>query len=488
MTDKYREPKKIIASETSSENNDTGSEYNSSSCASVNFYETVENNSYFTPFKPRIRVIEEWSNICVNKMDTVRSLLTRVKSQENIDMTKEEAIDYAIKLREQLKLTHSMICDMQKSEEEMKTRVEALQNIVEKTNINETRLPNSSNPTISIIDGRAIPFQRRKEIQQLMFDIPEFDGTSNVEAFLDQVKEIRSLVSTEESFLLAQKIRAQKLKKDAKEVAERIQNLTLNELSESLKIAFGIIGKDFKQLTMERNTMRQGQTERTENYIKRYTEMDRKIQRSIDQTDITFRDYRRREENIDRIKMFIRTLRTDIRIPVAIRKPEKLNDAYKYALDEEKIIRDDEEVQKYRQSRMTMIKRPAIISRPPIRSPVWSKQDQERDDTPLADRIKTNKNCSHCKSTFHNESTCWKKYPHLAPKKGFQNSRLQGKDPPTRKYLTHAPEEEEWTQDCNEQDEYEKEMQQEEESTACREDIPPSLLAEEAIWEDTDSS
>lgn len=320
--------------------------------------------------------------------------------------------------------------DLQKSlaesvarEENMRKELDELKNYIKSLKIK----PEPSAPTEDeiVAETSKITYARRREIQDLLLEIRFFDGTSDVEAFLTQCRRINKQMTTDaEKVTFINKVIASRLGGEAAVVAERITDITPKDFAEAMRLAFGKTEKDYSQLIEERNAMRQGFNERVENFIKRYGDVDRRIQRSIDQEDPEFREVYRRIESKERIARFLRALKPEIKAIVMTRSPKFINDAYQYALYEEKIYRDDELLRSRQKSRYDEPgKRLNESIAPGTRD---SKDPKTRSFAPGKDFY-----CESCKMRGHTEDRCFRKYPELR-NANFRKGEYGSKDPPRK--------------------------------------------------------
>ncbi|KAJ8666797.1 hypothetical protein QAD02_008459 [Eretmocerus hayati] len=128
----------------------------------------------------------------------------------------------------------------------------------------------------------SISHSRHVELSQRVKDVRVFDDTTDVEAFLEQCKRINDQLHTDaEKDEFIYKVMATKLKGEAIAVADRMPDKSPKHFKEAMRLAFGKTESDYNQLTEERNSMRQGYNGRIDNFIKRYGEIDKRVQRSI---------------------------------------------------------------------------------------------------------------------------------------------------------------------------------------------------------------
>ncbi|KAJ8668559.1 hypothetical protein QAD02_010222 [Eretmocerus hayati] len=151
---------------------------------------------------------------------------------------------------------------------EMKERLAKFEIFEDTTTINKEQLEK---------EIAAISHARHKELRERVNDVREFDGTTDVEAFLEQCKRINDqLPKDAEKYEFIHKVMATKLKGEAISVADRMPDKSPKHFKEAMRLAFGKTEGDYNQLTEERNAMRQGFNERIENFIKRYGDMDKR--------------------------------------------------------------------------------------------------------------------------------------------------------------------------------------------------------------------
>lgn len=312
-------------------------------------------------------------------------------------------------------------------EENLKRELDEIRETLEGMRVNSVPAsrPVPSAPTEDEINEELskISTSRHKEIRELLSEIREFDGTTDVEAFLAQCKRInKQMKSDAEKICLINKIIALKLKGEAIFVADRLLIIGPTEFAEAMRLAFGKTERDYSQLIEERNSMRQGYSERIENFIKRYADIDKKIQRSIDQVSLEFREVTRRMEERDRISRFLRALRPEIKTVVMTRSPEYLNVAYQYAMAEEKIYNEDESLRSRQKSK-----------REDLNKQTREQANKSFSDTRTVSKPLTGPFCNFCKRKGHIESKCFKKNPEL---QNFQQVGYSNKDPPKRIHET----------------------------------------------------
>lgn len=456
----FRHPKQVIKSETSEEENSSNP---SSSEASVNFYDTTVTNSNF-PSQIKIKMTSPIG---------FKTTLKRFLSGENLaEATLEE-------LRQQFS--------------EMKTALRTAEEKLARLNIQAQENPNppALQPEVPTNNSRQPsrqPFvpnapyilnnEDRKFIDNLLKNIMEFDGTQDVEAFKDDLRGLIDNIfnnsnSMEMKDALSEEamrgVRARKLKSEAQRVATRIiPPLTVNKLSEALGIEFGSRGKNLSQLQQERNTMCQMLHEKVEHFIKRYQEMDRKIQRAIDYSPCDFKDFERRKEEQIRVKKFIDGLRNEISNKVATSKPSRLNDAYQQALQEEKdyLDREKERNRNFNQQQSRKSFKPmqrTQFRENPFRTPEPKKETNSA-------------NCNYCKKPGHDENKCYTKQ-NKERRENFQRGISQNKDPPRRTYLT---------EEAEMMDAYQKVINEDLQEYCSEEEIQEDILTLNADCKDTD--
>lgn len=298
--------------------------------------------------------------------------------------------------------------------------------------------PTPSAPTEDEIaeETAKISFNRHREIRELLSEVREFDGTTDVEAFLAQCRRVnKQMTNDAEKIVFINKVIANKLKGEAIAVADRLIEITPKDFADAMRLAFGKTEKDYSQLSEERNSMRQGYIERVENFVKRYIEMDKRVQKSIDQVDIEFRMVFRRLEDKERINRFTRALKPEIRPLVMTKNPMTLNDAFQFAMYEEKILREDEILRERQRNR-----------RDESHAKIRESASRTADNSRPMHQQNARDICDSCGIPGHREEKCFKKYPHLK-NENFQKIQPQGKDPPKKihemqeSYTTHQPHE-----------------------------------------------
>lgn len=442
LFEEIRHPKKIIKSETSDEENTSSS---SSSEVSANYYDTAIVNSSFP-------------NVIQLKMATpigFTSTLKRFLSGENLaEATPEELRQQFFEMKTALKTAEEQLARL------------SLQPPEKTTPPTNTQQRHPFSPNASYILNN----DDRKLLDNLLKNIMDFDGTQDVEAFKDDLRGLIDAIfnnssSQEMKDALSEEamrgVRARKLKGEAQRVATRIlPPLTVNKLSEALMIEFGSKGKNLSQLQQERNGMCQMLNEKVNWFIKRYQDMDRKIQRAIDYSPAEFKDFERRKEEQIRVKKFIDGLRNEISNKVATSRPTRLNDAYQQALQEEKdyLDREKERNKNFNQQQKKTF-RPT--------QKVQFGESSFKSSEPKKEINTTN--CSYCKKTGHDESKCYTKQNQIK-RENFQRGISHIKDPPRRTYLVGEQEE---------MDIYRKEIDEDQQEFCCEEenqemDIPTS--------------
>ena len=116
----------------------------------------------------------------------------------------------------------------------------------------------------------------------------------------------------------------------------------MRDIAATLEVAFGRVKLSYEQLAEQRNNTRQGATENTGNYIKRYEEINTRIQRALDTMPSDYRESLRYMENKIHIKKFIESLRTDLEIRLMTNFPSTLRAAFAEAQRIDKKLQDDE--------------------------------------------------------------------------------------------------------------------------------------------------
>ena len=79
------------------------------------------------------------------------------------------------------------------------------------------------------------------------------------------------------------KVIALRLTGEAARVGESTQGSCYSELANALRASFGQADLTYEQISEIRNNARQGQNESIDNYVRRYEELHRRVQKSIDQ-------------------------------------------------------------------------------------------------------------------------------------------------------------------------------------------------------------
>lgn len=191
--------------------------------------------------------------------------------------------------------------EMKKKLQESEERAAQLAQQLHKIGLKDpepNRRENKSNTTSYAEDSTTLTEEQRRSIRYLMDEISEFDETTDVESFIDDLKHIVSQIyahnTITESLMIDKLLRgckARKFKGEAHRVVSRVNGFCLVEIINALRLAFGRTGKSLSQLQEERNQMCQMRNERVEAFIKRYADLDRQIQRAIDLEPSEFREY-----------------------------------------------------------------------------------------------------------------------------------------------------------------------------------------------------
>jgi len=186
--------------------------------------------------------------------------------------------------------------------------------------------------------------------------------------------------------------------------------------------------------------MRQGITENISNYIKRYEELDKRIQISIDEMDEEFRDATRYREDKLRVQKFIRGIKSEIRLAVENKRPNTLRQAFQEAQRKDKEWREDEILRRNQQVKRNPIKDAqgygnSNFSKPSSRIYEPHGSPQEKKDTFKFKYQPNQLKCKFCGKIGHSEEKCFQK------NKNFQRSTSREKGPPARK-ATESSEEE----------------------------------------------
>ena len=116
----------------------------------------------------------------------------------------------------------------------------------------------------------------------------------------------------------------------------------MRDIATALEVAFGRVDFSYEQLAEQRNNVRQGATENISNYIKRYEEINTRIQRALDTVPSGYRESLRYMENKIHIKKIMESLRTDLEIRLMTNFPSTLRAAFPEAQRIDKKLQDGE--------------------------------------------------------------------------------------------------------------------------------------------------
>lgn len=390
---------------------------------SINFYETAQDNSYF-PHLHQTRIVMANSKTNQSLMENMQRLFRPQSLEEMQKVGTEEMKNQYFEAKTQTRI-------MQEEMKELKKRLEEMRMGFSKS---ETptfqRSPQATAPLAE--DLLILSEIQEKRVKSLLESISEYDGKSDIESFIDDliltIKRIRGTNEEKDAMIdeLLRRCKAKKFKGEAHQVVCRIRDLTLNEMIEELRLAFGQTGKSLEQLQQERNQMCQMRNEKVESFIRRYSDLERQIQRAIDVSPAEYRKMKRQEERQAGVKKFIRCLRPEIKTEVHCTMPATLNEAYQKALEEEKEFFDKERersrlTEQY-QRRQTMRSQPTELPqrqgtyKPPMRS--------------TAEKMPT---CTYCRKYGHSEEKCYLKQ-NKERKQNFSQERPHNKDPPRKTY------------------------------------------------------
>ncbi|KAJ8676723.1 hypothetical protein QAD02_012510 [Eretmocerus hayati] len=146
---------------------------------------------------------------------------------------------------------------------------------------------------------------------------------TDVDVLMKQVQRaLGKLGSREEEKHLMFSDLANKLKVGVKMLVNRYKVDDLNTLAQCFSVHYGVQERDYDLLTGGNNQARRKMNETVEAYIKRYLEIDEKIQLSIDNMSPEEQDmFRIREQRIA-IENFVRGVRSDMQTDVKLEKPK----------------------------------------------------------------------------------------------------------------------------------------------------------------------
>ena len=287
-------------------------------------------------------------------------------------------------------------------------------------------------------------------MKEALLSIREYDGTTIPEFWLQTVRETMNELPEvpELKYEFTKRLIAQRIKGKAIEIIERISRPTMSEIAPALITAFGLTNLDYDQLSGERNNTRQGETENTHNYIRRYEDLHIRIQRALDAVPGDYRESLRYMERCTHVEKFIKSLRLEIRLHLLSSKPLTLRETFNKALMVDREIKNDEILRKERISsahrsvhahsghtRHTPQRIPHdqkiptqthnLNSKPPFQSSNFTRT------APLTQKERNKKYYStHCKMHGHSNSYCRELHPEL--RNATSNFR-------PRQYLAESP-------------------------------------------------
>lgn len=280
-----------------------------------------------------------------------------------------------------------------------------------------------------------VSYNSGKLIQNLMQEVPDYDGTTCPEIFRRELRETISVLETEqEKEIFTRRLVAQKLKGQAQMVARRVRSRGLNDILSALETSFGQIELKYSQLAQQRDNTRQGVNESIKNYVQRYEELFHRIQNSLDSVSSRYRDAFRYAENEEHIEKFISSLKPELEVRVRSKNPTTLRLAFAEAQIIDKKLRDDEILRNNRTPRVNVEqhKQQKFSEKAETNSQLKNmprKENMPRDSVNPPREQKTNKlNCTYCKKEGHSKERCFLLYPEL--KSNFPSRTHQAETPP----------------------------------------------------------
>lgn len=264
---------------------------NNNSEVSVNFYETVQDNAYF-PHLHQTRIVMANSKANQGLMER----LFRPQCLEEMRSVGADAMkNQYFEAKTQARLMQEEMKELRRQLEEVK--IGALNT---ETPVFQ-RTPQTTAPLAEelLILNEA----QERRVKSLLESISEYDGKSDVESFIDDliltIKRIRGTNEEKDAMIdeLLRRCWAKKFRGEAHQAVWRIRDLTLSELVEELRLAFGHTGKSLEQLQQERSQMCQMRNERVESFIRRYSDLKRQIQRAIDVSPAEYRKMKREKKD-----------------------------------------------------------------------------------------------------------------------------------------------------------------------------------------------
>lgn len=273
-------------------------------------------------------------------MNKAIGTLRKLTSLENLTMQEEvkKLQKENVKLMEENMKLENKVEELTSRFEELARQLSEIKNV--------THLPQSQEETLTTglpSPNEILPRESHLLIRELLMEIREFDGNSDVQAFIDQIITVRKQLQDDRAIeSLIRKVIACKIKGRAQEVVERNDIKNLVQLKECLNTHFGQIELEYEQLAEIRNAIRHRTHETVKDYIRRFDKINRRIQRAIDGSDEEFKVMRRAYENKYAISKFINGLYpTELKLSVQNRRPHTLPVAYQAAQHEDKLIKDD---------------------------------------------------------------------------------------------------------------------------------------------------
>ena len=263
-----------------------------------------------------------------------------------------------------------------------------------------------------------ITSDKSKFINNLLQEITDYDGKTNPRFFIASVwRCVKLLKNVDEQDTLIRRIIAQKLKGPAQITVQRLETASFREISSALHIHFGRSELSYQQLSDLRNSTCQGATETAQNYIKRYEDIHIRLQAAIDNIQEKHRESIRFLEESTHIEKFIESLRPELEIRVANKRPKTLREAFAEAQRIDKKMQDQNTLrQRYSSKSTNRYNNNNSSTNTPSFSSTQSSQPRP---APPRTNIQFNNPgtrtyyCTHCKMTGHSDLKCFKLHPEL---------------------------------------------------------------------------
>lgn len=338
--------------------------------------------------------------------------------------------------------------------EQLVATQQALQALQSEINILKGTKSNSTDPMLPTAPPTpVVTVESHRLMRELLNEIRIFDGNSNVEYFLNQVRNARDQLENEDLHKpLLRKVIATRLVGEAARIGDSTQASSFADLANALRASFGQADLTYEQISEIRNNTRQGQNESIDSYVKRYEELHRRVQKSIDQIKSEYRVGIKYIEDDSHIRRFIQSLKPEIEVRLLSMKIDTLRQAIQEARAVDKRLRDDEILRNSSHKKSEASGNAKNKAR-------YDNLKSDKNNTAIKNDNKII--CNFCNKPNHKENDCWKKNPQL---RNFQKLHSSNKDPP-KKYIMEdkneqdaSPQEEENTMtsssDCTEQQEF----------------------------------